>query len=470
MESSSEISNIKAEMKLLCEEIGLRDMAKSAITVASEVHTAMEEKYRGMPIQSHSTEYMKSLVHRTRNDEHGDWTGLIFKHPLSSASETDTRSFLQFYLQVLVDDVMTKIIGWGHPDLIHLMKYGPVYTFIDCTFNCCPKGFYQCMIIMVYDPSTNMYVPVFFVLLQTKKQLAYWHAISQCIATCDFERGLINAVQDHFPDNPLVGCEFHWKQAIRRKLLDLRIPKDIISRLVDPEGLLNILTVIPINEIECKGIPYIRAHFDEGGHTDKFDVFWNYFANQWMNMCDPNCWNINGIIDGETAEGRMINRTNNPLERFNRRLNTAFPTPDPTMMHFISAIQRISNEYVITLHRTKMGKTARTIHRPVTVHSIPTDYTSSEIHVSGIKKSKYTLIDEYRHLIGKTHYDPDDDRSYITLSIQMNSNRALVAYRELCRYQHDGKQIVGDLDRHCISVTEAHEYTYSGKENSAPNR
>ena len=36
---------------------------------------------------------------------------------------------------------------------------------------------------------------------------------------------------------------------------------------------MDILTVIPINEVVTKGIPYIRAHFDEGGNNEKSNKF-----------------------------------------------------------------------------------------------------------------------------------------------------------------------------------------------------
>jgi hypothetical protein len=37
--------------------------------------------------------------------------------------------------------------------------------------------------------------------------------------------------------------------------------------MVDANGLINILTVIPIEDIENKGIPYIRQNFNEGQKT-----------------------------------------------------------------------------------------------------------------------------------------------------------------------------------------------------------
>ena len=52
-----------------------------------------------------------------------------------------------------------------NPELIRLLKMPQVDLFIDATFDCCPHPFYQCLIIMVYDPTTSYYVPVLYCLM-----------------------------------------------------------------------------------------------------------------------------------------------------------------------------------------------------------------------------------------------------------------------------------------------------------------
>ena len=48
----------------------------------------------------------------------------------------------------------------------------------------------------------------------------------------------------------------------------------------------------------------------------------------------------------ENSEFTLINRTNNPLERFNRKMNDSFPTPHPTKTSFVETIRQISDDYV----------------------------------------------------------------------------------------------------------------------------
>ena len=97
---------------------------------------------------------------------------------------------------------MTKILGLSFNFTTRL--------FVDCTFSICPAGFSQCLIFMIYEDSTHLYIPIFYVLLQSKHEVTYKEAVHQIIRateyqigassiTCDFEIGLYNAIHCYFP-------------------------------------------------------------------------------------------------------------------------------------------------------------------------------------------------------------------------------------------------------------------------------
>ena len=215
---------------------------------------------------------LKNIIYYVRAKEYGDWVGRILTHPFSTVFINDERHFIQFMLTIPVPMKLAnnpnyteiqKIIGWGHPDLIFQMKHGKVNLFVDCTFKCVPRGFMQCLIMMMYSYDYNTYIPVFYVLLESKTELVYHHALEQCIGasdwkldastvSCDFETGLINQCKFQFRSTKIVGCLFHWLQALRRKLIKFHIPANLITTLIGPEGTANILTEIPINEISSK--------------------------------------------------------------------------------------------------------------------------------------------------------------------------------------------------------------------------
>ncbi|KAE8883883.1 hypothetical protein PF005_g11049 [Phytophthora fragariae] len=92
----------------------------------------------------------------------------------------------------------------------------------------------QCLIVMVKGPGVDVYVPAI--------QEACWNQY----VTCYFDRGLINAVTDQFPLVKIIGCMIHWKQALRRKTIELQIPQDKIATALTP-GVLDILTVILVD-------------------------------------------------------------------------------------------------------------------------------------------------------------------------------------------------------------------------------
>ena len=117
--------------------------------------------------------------------------------------------------------------------------------------------------------------------------------------TCDFELALINAIQGIFPFAKINGCLFHWKQAIKRKLSSLKLKneKEIIEYAMVKFSI-DILTVIPINEIRKKGIPFVQDNLKDaifqGDDVQKMKTFWNYFDKFWMSSEKfIKTWNIN---------------------------------------------------------------------------------------------------------------------------------------------------------------------------------
>ena len=83
-------------------------------------------------------------------------------------------------------------------------------------------------------------------------------------ATTDYEKAEMNQVQKIFKPRHFVGCLFHFKQCLRRKLIELHIHENLISYLIGEydedagTGYILLLTIINPTEIVTKGIPYIR--------------------------------------------------------------------------------------------------------------------------------------------------------------------------------------------------------------------
>jgi hypothetical protein len=289
---------------------------------------------------------------------------------------------------VAIGGELKPIIGWAHPDLMFHFRCGSCPVYLDCTFRTTPeeKIFKQLMIIMMYDKAYDLYIPVFYVALPSKEESVYWHAVQMCISAtdwslkastyiCDFEKGLINTMKAQFPEGTPAMCNFHWKQAIKRKLKsDFHVTDDVTKQLIGTNGVMNILTVIPTKEIIKKGIPHCRSKTNEEGQKSKLDAFWKYFEKTWCNDYDPDLWNYSKI--NGNAEITLYNKTNNALERFNRHLNDAFPTAHPSMAQFVEVIKEISVDYVDKLDKIKRGHMKAPDHQPPTMYSIPPDYVT----------------------------------------------------------------------------------------------
>ena len=97
-------------------------------------------------------------------------------------------------------------------------------------------------------------------------------------------------------------------------------------------------------------------------------------------------WNIGHLIDerGRLKEfdvdgySVMVNRTNNPLERFNRKLNEKI-TRHPTLTVLIDALKEITGDYVQTMEHIKYKKYKPMKHLPVPIPKIPEDFADFKI-------------------------------------------------------------------------------------------
>lgn len=174
--------------------------------------------------------------------------------------------------------------------------------FVDATFNIVPHPFYQCLIIMIFDASRRIYIPVAWALMTGKTSECYWQVFNWITTTVqeldpsyigvDFERAFFSNVSIHFPEAKLVGCLFHFKQAARRKMKELRFPDEEVSFAMR-KGVFDLLTVIPKEHL-LMGIEFVAGMIDEyiqelyGKDSDKYEAsnkcwtaaFWDSYFNK----------------------------------------------------------------------------------------------------------------------------------------------------------------------------------------------
>jgi hypothetical protein len=119
----------------------------------------------------------------------GDIYRTIERPPYNQVAVDDHRLFLQFNHMTQRDGQLFRVMGWAHPTLKLLLKAQSSSLFFDGTFKCVPLPFMQCLILMVYDNTTDLYVPVFYMLVEKKTEWSYWDVLNYVLASCDLKLG-----------------------------------------------------------------------------------------------------------------------------------------------------------------------------------------------------------------------------------------------------------------------------------------
>ena len=115
----------------------------------------------------------------------------------------------------------------------------------------------------------------------------------------DFERALINSCERWFACYYHLGCFFHWKQAIRKKMVEMKFDFEIISEIWP---MMDFLTVVPKADIR-NGIEYIRdrvlkeKRYKKQVRIDSEKFLDEYFIPFWMQRKLVEMYNYNDDED-----------------------------------------------------------------------------------------------------------------------------------------------------------------------------
>lgn len=86
---------------------------------------------------------------------------------------------------------------------------------------------------MYYDKQIQRKMPVFFILMNSKTEIAYYHIFSDIkeilsfsnnekfyfsTITTDNELALNNSIRKHFPYSQRISCFFHYRQSFERNV------------------------------------------------------------------------------------------------------------------------------------------------------------------------------------------------------------------------------------------------------------
>ncbi len=161
--------------------------------------------------------------------------------------------------------------------------------FIDGTFKERPKEFRdqkgQLLNFLIWDPVTNIYIPVLHVLMNGRKEFDYFtlfKIIDVFLDTkkvidiyIDFEGSLSNSIKNWKPDATIHKCFFHYTQCLVRKM------KELYHAYDSPTGklLLKILKQLPFFDIAMR-IIFIMKMRDI--NSIELNQMLEYYVGNWL--------------------------------------------------------------------------------------------------------------------------------------------------------------------------------------------
>ncbi|KAK1945220.1 hypothetical protein P3T76_003753 [Phytophthora citrophthora] len=321
----SPVTDVSAGMRDITDRLAVTDMSMPPEDIWRLVRERVYLGNTDEVLLGLTREQVKRRVHRVRHTHYGgNYHGVVEVPPLSLTS-VGGFPFFKFHQVCMVGMNLERVIGWAHPALHERLKCKNSSLFIDGTFRCVFLGFCQCIIFMVHDFATDLFLPVFFVLCTSNTQDLYWNVINAVViacnekllpetVVCDFESALIDAVSVQFKDTRVVGCYFHFKQACKRYM-------ETKVMIAMAPGFLGLLTVIPQHKIGGPGVRRVARNIEARClellvvySRMKWEKFWRYFKRTWLTKYKPQDWNEHDI------DKPLVSRTNYPLERLTAKL------------------------------------------------------------------------------------------------------------------------------------------------------
>jgi hypothetical protein len=139
---------------------------------------------------------------------------------------------------------------------------------------------------------------------------------------------------------------------------------------------LDALTVIDPAKVKAQGIAWVKREIKARCselkieyQTENWKMFWKYFRRTYLgHVHPPAMWNVHGVSPDTVA------KTNNPIEKFSKELQIAFPggpSSRPDLQTFVTSIEEISRHYVKKLGDPTRHRRTSTSKRRESILNLP---------------------------------------------------------------------------------------------------
>ena len=229
--------------------------------------------------------------------------------------------------------------------------------YIDNNYKICPKGYYQVMTILSYNPETKRHLPVLFVPMSHKSKMCYKYVFKSIkniikdnglifdengkIIISDFDYSLRIELKKNFKNATLKGCFFHFvkKLWIKAKRLGL-CKKDNIQYtdiVIFAMKLICLIKSDYMNEFINELDSYIIKLPEN--LVNNYKNFMNYYKDIWFKS--------KFIHFDKIQESEYLHRINNICESYHNKLSNSIDYFYPKMASLVKELKDISISYFI---------------------------------------------------------------------------------------------------------------------------
>lgn len=168
-----------------------------------------------------------------------------------------------------------------------------------------------------------------------------WSLKPTSIAT-DFEKGLRNALKQQYPGVQLIGCWFHYTQALLRKAKKISGFLQFLKTNENAKKLYRKFKNLPLIREDKIILAFTMFKNEAKIFGARFTTFIKYFEDEWIKCVGPNLFCV----------FLQRHRTNNLMESYNSNLRSKIP-PSGCFFKFVEFLQKeelIKSKDYITIH------------------------------------------------------------------------------------------------------------------------
>ena len=304
---------------------------------------------KNFPVNMHlSYNRVNDIVQYWRKTNNVTKESYALSHTQNKTGLPFLRAFLVINYKKVNSDKQIKIAIWSSDFQLNRLRLTN-HWFIDGTFTIVPSTYSQLMTFLIRDPNTGYLKPALWALVNSKEEECYFQLFqtiknivsssetlswSLSSATLDFEKGLINAFGRVFSSTRIVGCLFHFKQALYREAQNLGLLKEELK-----EGAQNVIRLLSslswsnaLNLVETE-FEEIKSQYVDTQYLKLID----YYQNNWLDRLKS------GLIDYSSVDDEI--RSNSVLEQYNAHIKNILPR-SPSWAKFIEFLVNEEAKYI----------------------------------------------------------------------------------------------------------------------------